>query len=227
VTAPRLVLASASPARLTTLQRAGLAPEVEVSGVDEGTIRAATVQELVSALARAKAEAVATRHATGSGADGAYDPRDADGVTAGVDEVIIGCDSMLELDGLVLGKPADGAEAVHRWRFMRGRSGVLYTGHHLVRLPGGSSRTATAATTVYFADLDDAEIEDYVATGEPLMVAGAFTIDGLGGPYVTRVEGDHHNVVGISLPLLRLLLADLGVSWISLRRSLGDGQTQR
>ena len=99
--------------------------------------------------------------------------------------MIIGCDSMLELDGLGLGKPVDAAEAVRRWRLMRGRSGVLHTGHHLVRLPGGESRTATASTTVYFADLDDAEIEAYVATGEPLLVAGAFTIDGLGGPYVT------------------------------------------
>jgi septum formation protein len=133
------------------------------------------------------------------------------------DTVIIGCDSMLELDGLALGKPVDAADARHRWRFMRGRNGVLHTGHHLMRLPVGGTRTATASTTVYFADLDDAEIEAYVATGEPLAVAGAFTIDGLGGPYVTRIEGDHHNVVGISLPLLRLLLADLGVSWTSLR----------
>ena len=202
--APRIVLASASPARLTTLQRAGLRPEVEVSGVDEDTVRAASVAELVSALARAKAEAVATRRSAAGGGAAA--------------EIVIGCDSMLELDGLALGKPHDTGEAVERWRLMRGRSGVLHTGHHLVRLPGGTSRTATASTTVHFADLDDDEIEAYVATGEPLLVAGAFTVDGLGGPYVTRIEGDHHNVVGISLPLLRLLLADLGVSWTDLRR---------
>jgi septum formation protein len=197
----RLVLASASPARLRTLQRAGLVPEVEISGVDEAAITADTVQDRVAALARAKAEAVATRRAAGES----------------VEQVIIGCDSMLELDGSALGKPVDAADAQHRWRLMRGRSGVLHTGHHLVRLPGGATRTATASTTVYFADLDDAEIESYVATGEPLVVAGAFTIDGLGGPYVTRIEGDHHNVVGISLPLLRLLLADLGVRWTDLR----------
>ena len=176
---------------------------MDISGVDEDTIRADTVQDLVASLARAKAEAVATRRAGG------------DDVPA--DTVIVGCDSMLELDGLALGKPVDAADARHRWRFMRGRSGVLHTGHHLVRVPGGATRTATASTTVFFADLDDGEIEAYVATGEPLLVAGAFTIDGLGGPYVTRIEGDHHNVVGISLPLLRLLLADLGVSWTSLR----------
>ena len=197
--APRVVLASASPARLSTLQRAGVFPEVEVSVVDENAIRADSVQELVSALARAKAEAVAAR-------------RD------GGDQVIIGCDSLLELDGLALGKPVDAADAVRRWRLMRGRNGVLHTGHHVIRLPAGTTRTATASTTVYFADLDNAEIDAYVATGEPLAVAGAFTIDGLGGPYVTRIEGDPHNVIGISLPLLRLLLADLGVSWAGLRQ---------
>ena len=204
MTAPRVVLASASPARLGTLQRAGIAPEVEVSGIDEDAIQAESVQELVAALARAKAEAVAARR---QGAGG-----------AGEDEVIIGCDSLLELDGLALGKPGDAVDAVRRWRLMRGRSGVLHTGHHVIRLPDGTSRTATGSTTVYFADLDNAEIDAYVATGEPLVVAGAFTIDGLGGPYVTRIEGDPHNVVGISLPLLRLLLADLGVSWASLRQ---------
>ena len=203
MTAPRVVLASASPARLGTLQRAGIAPEVEVSGIDEDAIQAESVQELVAALARAKAEAVAARR-QGAG-------------SAGEDEVIIGCDSLLELDGLALGKPGDAVDAVRRWRLMRGRSGVLHTGHHVIRLPDGTSRTATGSTTVYFADLDNAEIDAYVATGEPLVVAGAFTIDGLGGPYVTRIEGDPHNVVGISLPLLRLLLADLGVPWASLR----------
>ena len=180
-------------------------PEVEVSGIDEDTLEADSVQELVSALARAKAEAVATR-------------RGGDGDGGSGNEVVIGCDSLLELDGLALGKPADAADAVRRWRLMRGRSGVLHTGHHVIRLPSGAARTATASTTVYFADLDNAEIDAYVATGEPLVVAGAFTIDGLGGPYVTRIEGDPHNVVGISLPLVRLLLADLGVSWASLRQ---------
>ena len=197
---PSLVLASASPARLETLRRAGLRPEVEVSGVDEEAIHADSVPDLVALLARAKAEAVAHRRAS----------------TGAV--IVVGCDSLLELDGVGFGKPVDETDAVRRWQLMRGRSGVLHTGHHLVRLPGGDSRTATASTTVHFADLDDAEIDAYVATGEPLLVAGAFTVDGLGGPYVTRIEGDHHNVVGISLPLLRQLLADLGVSWADLRQ---------
>lgn len=195
------MLASASPARLSTLRRAGLDPEVEASGVPEDGVHAGSVQELVAVLARTKAEAVAARRAARSSTG----------------EVIIGCDSMLELDGMALGKPTGHDDAVQRWRVMRGRSGVLHTGHHLIRLPGGASRAATASTTVFFADLDNAEIEAYVATGEPLKVAGGFTIDGLGGPYVTRIEGDHHNVVGISLPLLRLLLADLAVGWTSLR----------
>ncbi|WP_285883997.1 nucleoside triphosphate pyrophosphatase [Georgenia satyanarayanai] len=193
----RLVLGSASPARLATLRAAGLDPEVHVSAVDEpALLRAAgedaTPADQVLLLARAKARDVAPTE------------RDA---------VVVGCDSMLELDGEVHGKPADAAEAVARWRRMRGRSGVLHTGHWLVdtREATAPEAGAVSSTTVHFADLSDAEIDAYVATGEPLVVAGAFTVDGLGGPFVTRIEGDHHGVVGISLPLLRTLLAELGV----------------
>ena len=189
----RLVLASASPARLATLRSAGLAPEVVVSGVDESQVRTTDPAALATELARLKAEAVATRVP---------------------DAVVVGCDSVLCLDGAVHGKPADAAEATARWRSMRGRSGVLYTGHCVV-VPDGR-RVLRAAATVHFATVTDAEIEAYVGTGEPLTVAGAFTVDGLGGAFVRGIEGDHHNVVGISLPLLREMLAEVEVAWVSL-----------
>ncbi|MGH3384298.1 MAG: Maf family protein [Nocardioidaceae bacterium] len=191
---PRLVLASASPARLATLRSAGLSPEVVVSGVDESLVRSDVPADLTVELACLKATAVADR----------------------VDELalVVGCDSVLELDGEVYGKPASADEAVAAWRRMRGRSGVLHTGHCVVG--DGRSVVAGAATTVHFADLSDAEIAAYVATGEPLQVAGAFTIDGLGGAFVRRIDGDPHNVVGISLPLLREMFAELGVQWTDL-----------
>jgi septum formation protein len=190
----RLVLASASPARLATLRSAGLDPEVMVSGVDESQVRIADPSALATELARLKAEAVAARVP---------------------DAVVVGCDSVLGLDGAVHGKPADAAEAATRWRSMRGRSGVLHTGHCVVA-PEGHRVLRAAATTVHFADVTDHEIDMYVATGEPLQVAGAFTVDGLGGAFVRGIEGDHHNVVGISLPLLREMLAEVGVAWVGL-----------
>ena len=185
--------------------RAGLDPRVVVSAVDEDAFTAPTVTGLVALLAKAKAEAVAAtlRH---------------DEPSQGQDALVVGCDSLLELEGRPLGKPASPEEAVQRWQDMRGRTGHLHTGHHVVARIDGHSRTAVAVATteVTFADLDDAEIEAYVATGEPGLVAGAFTIDGLGGAYVTSITGDPHNVVGISLPLLRRLFAELGVPWHSL-----------
>jgi septum formation protein len=212
----RLLLASASPARRATLTSAGITPLVRVSGVDEDAVLAAAAQrfgdlepaDAVLVLAQAKAEAVAH--------DLDLDP-DLDD-----DLLVLGCDSMLEIDGEIHGKPADAAQATARWHAMRGRSGVLHTGHWLIdeRDPaaGGTGGTlgATSSTVVHFADLSDAEIDAYVATGEPLAVAGAFTVDGLGGAFVTGIEGDHHNVVGVSLPLLRDLVAELGHSWTGL-----------
>ena len=129
---------------------------------------------------------------------------------------MLGCDSVLDLDGVALGKPEDPEDAVHRWQQMRGRSGVLRTGHCLHDTATGRVAAATASTTVHFADVDDEEIAAYVATGEPLHVAGAFTVDGLGAAFVTGIEGDHHNVVGVSLPLVRELAAELGRSWTDL-----------
>lgn len=194
-----LVLASASPARLQVLQRAGVAVSVRVSGVDESGVRASTTAELVAVLARLKCEAVVAESPAG-------------------DLAVIGCDSLLDLDGVPYGKPGGHADAVRAWQRMRGRTGTLLTGHHLVVRRGGAVEqlTATAATTVTFADLDDAEIERYVATGEPEHVAGAFTLDGYGGAFVERIDGDPHNVLGISLPLLRHMLANLGVRWTDL-----------
>jgi septum formation protein len=222
---PTLLLASASPARLATLRSAGVEPLVRVSSVDEDAVVAGAEEtagapleaaDVALLLARAKAEDVVTALEIDS-AEGGTDAEEDDGI------LVLGCDSVLELDGEVHGKPADAAEALGRWSRMRGRTGVLHTGHWLVDLrdtdSGGTGGMVggTASTTVHFADLDDAEVEAYVATGEPLAVAGAFTLDGLGGPYVSGIEGDPSNVVGVSLPLLRELVRELGLAWHDLR----------
>jgi septum formation protein len=167
---------------------------VVVSGVDEDDV-AGTPAGVAATLAERKALAVA---------EGLHDA------------LVLGCDSVLELDGEALGKPRDAQDAVARWQRMRGRSGVLHTGHFLIDTTSHTQTAAVASTTVHFAALTDGEVAAYVATGEPLRVAGAFTIDGLGGPFVERVEGDPHNVVGLSLPLLRHLLDELGHRWTDL-----------
>jgi septum formation protein len=194
---PRLVLASASPARRTSLRAAGIEPDVLVSGVDESAVTADRADDLCLILARMKAEAAAAT----LGADGVAGPR----------TYVLGCDSLLELDGEILGKPVDAADAVQRWLAMRGKTGELHTGHCLIETASGRHAEQVASTTVYFAQLSDEEITDYVKTGEPLQVAGAFTIDGLGGPFIERIEGDPGTVIGLSLPLLRQLLATFGV----------------
>jgi septum formation protein len=194
-----IVLASASPARLAVLRGAGLEPEVVVSGLDETAFSAATPAELAGQLARAKAVAVAA----------ALPDR-----LAGA--LVIGCDSLLDLDGRALGKPASAAEAAARWREMSGRSGTLVTGHCVINTATGQQAAAVAATTVRFGAPSERQIAAYVASGEPLAVAGAFTLDGRGGWFVDGIDGDHGNVLGISLPLLRRLLADLGFDAIEL-----------
>jgi septum formation protein len=207
------VLASQSPARLATLRSAGVEPLVIVSHVDEDAILdrahaasgtldpAPTVLE----LARAKCEAVIA----------ALD--DDPAVLQGRPAVVVGCDSMLEIDGDIVGKPHTAQVAVERWQVMRGRSAVLHTGHWMVRVDGSGQAVGaagdTSSTVVHFADVSDTEIAAYVATGDPLQVAGAFTIDGLGGPFIERIEGDHHGVVGLSLPLARRLARRLGITW--------------
>ncbi len=196
----RLVLASASPARLGLLRQAGLAPEVVVSQVDESSVQAARVGELVALLAAAKAKAVAEQE---------------------TDALVVGADSLLEFRGEALGKPTDTHDARDRWQRMSGKSGVLHTGQALFDVQDGqvlSRDVAVVSTVVHFASPTPQEIEAYLATGEPLAVAGAFTLDGLGAPFVRRVDGDPAAVVGLSLSTLRTQLAKRGLAITDLWR---------
>jgi septum formation protein len=192
----RLVLASASPARLAVLRAAGVDPVVRVSGVDEDAVAAAhpnaSPEELVAALAEAKARAVLPE----------VEP----------DSVIVGCDSMLLFDGELVGKPGTVEAAAKRWATIAGGTGELLTGHAVVRVGTGASATGTERTTVRFGQPTDRELAAYLASGEPLNVAGGFTIDGLGGWFVDGIDGDPSSVIGISLPLTRRLLAAVGVT---------------
>jgi septum formation protein len=193
------VLASASPARLRLLHDAGFDPTVIVSGVDEDAEQHDDPFELVRSRAELKARAVAATQGLG-------------------DAVVLGCDSMFCLDGDVLGKPGTAEDAIARWKRMRGGTGVLLTGHHLIDAATGRSVHGVADTVVRFAEPSDDEIAAYVATGEPLNVAGAFTLDGRSAVFIDGVEGDSTNVIGLSLPLLRRLLLELGIEVTSLWR---------
>ncbi|WP_222267371.1 Maf family protein [Modestobacter marinus] len=198
--ARRLVLASQSPARLQLMRQAGLNPVVVVSGVDEDAVTAPRVGELVALLAAAKAAAVAKQE---------------------TDALVVAADSLLEFRGRPLGKPADVDDARLRWQRMSGRSGVLHTGQAVFDVRDGAVArrdVGVSSTVVHFAEPTPEEIEAYLATGEPLAVAGAFTLDGLGAPFVRRVEGDPSAVIGLSLPLLRTQLAKLGVPLTELWR---------
>ncbi|MGW3999057.1 Maf family protein [Amycolatopsis sp. NPDC004772] len=202
----QFVLASQSPARLALLRSAGLDPAVFVSGVDEDAVAASLTDpspsELVQALATAKAEAVIDQVAA-----------------AHPDAVVVACDSMLSIHGQMVGKPGAPDVARTRWAAMAGTSGELLTGHAVVRLDGGTRAKEAAgweSTTVRFGTPSEHEIDAYVASGEPLNVAGGFTIDGRGGWFVEGLEGGHTSVIGISLPLTRRLLAEVGVSVVDL-----------
>ena len=204
----RLVLASTSPARLSLLRAGGIEPITISPGVDEEAVVAraeamgliSSSEEMVLLLAKAKAEAVVTHP----------DAQNA---------IIIGCDSALEFGGKTLGKPHQPEVATARWRELRGNSGILHSGHWLIdnrqaaAMPPATGKTSS--TVVHFANISDAEIDAYVATGEPLKVAGAFTVDSLGGAFISRIEGDTHTVIGLSLPTLRELSRVLGVEYTS------------
>lgn len=207
----RLYLASTSPARLQTLRAAGIEPIAIAPGVDEETrVRAHEAEhgpleptELVQLLARAKAEAVIGRDVDGEPIDG----------------LILGGDSAFLVDGVLHGKPHRPEVARERWLAQNGRSGDLWSGHWLVDHRGGRVQGAIGradVATVHFAKLDEREIDAYIATGEPLAVAGAFTVDSLGGPFIKRVEGDPSTVIGLSLSTLRELVRELGGDWPAL-----------
>jgi septum formation protein len=194
---PRLILASASAARRGLLRRAGLDPEIEVSGADESAPAGLATRQIAALLARRKAEAVAHRHP---------------------DALVVGCDSLLELDGRAWAKPASPEEAERRWKDLRGRRGVLCTGHCLLHGATEGRAEEVAATVVCFGWPTDAEIRAYVATGEALGAAGGFTLEGRSAPFIESIEGDPGNVIGLSLPVLRRLLDRLGVGIVDLWR---------
>nr|WP_290223742.1 nucleoside triphosphate pyrophosphatase [Trichocoleus desertorum] len=186
---PQFVLASASPARRRLLQNAGIQPLVSQSNFDESLVQLTNPADLVQTLALRKAETV-TPYFT--------------------EALILGCDSVLAIDGEIHGKPADAADAIARWQQMRGKVGDLYTGHALIDLTQNKSLVRCRVTRVYFANISDRQIEAYVATGEPLGCAGCFALEGKGSAFVEKLEGCHTNVIGLSMPLLRQMLSDLG-----------------
>ncbi len=198
---PRIVLASASPSRERLLRSAGLNPEIRVSGIDEEDSRYSDLspKELVIALAIVKAHTVKN--------------------LIDFPAIIIGCDSTFEFEGRSLGKPITADVARERARKLNGKFGLLHTGHCIIDTAKEIEFSDVASSKVYFAEMSDLEIDDYVATGEPLNVAGGFTLDGLSAPFISRIEGDASNVIGLSLPLLRRAIVELGYNWFDLVNS--------
>ncbi len=186
---PTFVLASASPARRRLLQNAGIEPVVCQSDFDESQVQLSDPVPLVETLALKKAETVASQFS---------------------DALILGCDSVLSVRGEIHGKPANAEEAIARWQLMRGTMGVLYTGHALIDIAQNKTVVRCGITHVYFAHVSDRAIHAYVATGEPLTCAGCFALEGRGGLFVEKLEGCHSNVIGLSLPLLRHMLREMG-----------------
>lgn len=186
---PKFVLASASPARRRLLQNAGIEPVVCISDFDESQVQLSDPIALVETLAQHKAQAVAHQ----------FNPA-----------LVLGCDSVLSVQGEIHGKPASPEEAIARWQMMRGNVGILYTGHALIDTSSDKILVRCGTTKVYFADVSDRAIAAYIATGEPLQCAGCFALEGRGGLFVEKLEGCHSNVIGLSLPLLRQMLTDLG-----------------
>ena len=209
MTSVQLVLASASAGRLARLRAAGVEPEVIVSGVAEDDV-SGCASEVASMLANRKARAVAAvvrRRSDVAGGGVRVGPE-----RGGPRTLVLGCDSVLEQDGAAHGKPTDAADAVERWRGMRGQVGTLFTGHCLIDPLTGQEESDVGLTVVRFGRPSDAEITAYVASGEPGRVAGAFTVDGLGGWFLDGIDGDPSNVIGVSLPLLRGLFQRFGVA---------------
>lgn len=203
-----LILASGSPARLRLLREAGFDPKVVVSGVPEDGIHAADTPTLVRTLAERKAWAVAGTGRAGEGAAGADEPQG--------DAVVVGCDSLLDVDGRRFGKPSSDGEARAWLESLRGRPGTLYTGHCVIDQRTGAHASDVAGTIVRFGTTTDAELDAYLATGEARAVAGAFTLDGRSAPFVDGVDGDPGNVIGLSLPLFRMLLGRIGLTVMDL-----------
>ena len=195
------MLASGSAGRLSVLRGAGIHPEVVVSGVDETTEEHLDTATIVDLLAERKASAVA-----------ALRP----------DALVLGCDSMLDLDGRAFGKPASPERAAEMWARLSGREGTLYTGHCLIEPSAGRRVRGVGRTVVRFGSPSDAEVAAYVASGEPMAVAGGFTIDGLAAPFVEGIDGHPSNVIGLCMPLLRRMLADLGLAITDLWRTPHD-----